>query len=87
MNEPIKDKFSFLNFIEEEISNLSSYDIVIDDILFESSMINCVKKFFRISDEYGWLNPDQKCTTTVKKEIESIFKDFFEIENDNDEEI
>ena len=85
MNEPIKDKFSFLNFIELEIPNLSSYDIEMDDSLIESSLLSCIKKLFQISDEYEWLTPDQKCTTTLKKEFEAIFKEFFEVENDNKE--
>ena len=79
MNEPFKEKFSFLNFINEDISGLISTGIEVDDSLGDPSLVNCIKKLFQVSNEQEWLNPNQKCTTVVKKEFEKIFNEFFDI--------
>lgn len=77
MSEHIKEKFSFLNFINEDISNLEIYGLDKDENLEDPSVILCIKSLFKVADENEWLIPKQKLSTAVKQEFERIYKDIF----------
>lgn len=79
MNESFKEKFSFLNFIDEDFLDLISAGMEVDDSLGDPSLVNCIKKLFQVSNEQVWLSPDQKCNTVIKKEFEKIFNEFFDL--------
>lgn len=81
MNGPIREKFSFLNFLNEDLSNLDKYGIEKDENLDDGQLIKCIKELFQVANENAWLVPKQELSSAIKKEFERIFKDNF-TEND-----
>jgi len=73
MKEAIKEEFSFLNFLDDDIKNYGFEDDSFQDI----KLISCIKSLFQFSDDNGWLISKQKLSSTVKTEFERIFNENF----------